>query len=487
MSQEGVRSQLQRTDDEIKNATGKRPTLFRPPYGSITERQKRWIHDEFGYDIILWDVDPLDWKRPGPAVVRNRILKETRPGSIVLSHDIHPGTIEAMPSTFDELEAKGFKFVTVSELLGMATPVTPHPKAEPAEKTAAKAAPSAVPASSPATRSSPTVSCNANPPASDLWPVQCADCLIEMDGPQGRGLQRTESERLLLRGAATACSYSLLALPTRDNEMIVIAVASPRTRRHIADFYELPVGHVSRRQPQIIANRGGHIQAGPMVKIRLRTLVPEDVLKMVCAKRAAILPLRVADAIALANSDPAITAYGLSLARVRLLEPRDHERRFRLELPMRHIVIRECEVEWILPRDKGYWDVIPACARLRVVRPTVIRRPIIIPATFVVRHRIISARFLTHPEDRRYDVHFPRVTLDRRAGTGRDKHLRFHLDHRLLPELHRVLGKIRRRRVGRTRLLVPEDFRGASNRQTETGRKKSPITNAVILYPIPRF
>ncbi len=149
MSQENVRSQLQRTDDEIKSATGQRPTLFRPPYGSITERQKRWIHDEFGYDIILWDVDPLDWKRPGPSVVRSRILKETRPGSIVLSHDIHPGTIEAMPSTFDELQAKGFKFVTVSELIGMATPVTPHPKSEPAEKAAPTLAPSVAPAVAP--------------------------------------------------------------------------------------------------------------------------------------------------------------------------------------------------------------------------------------------------------------------------------------------------------------------------------------------------
>jgi len=149
MSQESVRSQLQRTDDAIKSAIGKSPTLMRPPYGSITEREKRWIHDEFGYDIILWDVDPLDWKRPGPAVVRNRILKETRPGSIVLSHDIHPGTVEAMPSTFDELEAKGFKFVTVSELLDMATPVTPHPKAEAAEKSAATAASPALPAASP--------------------------------------------------------------------------------------------------------------------------------------------------------------------------------------------------------------------------------------------------------------------------------------------------------------------------------------------------
>jgi peptidoglycan/xylan/chitin deacetylase (PgdA/CDA1 family) len=127
MSDEAVRRQLWQTDQAIRSATGNGPTLLRPPYGSITARQKRWIHDEFGYRIILWDVDPYDWKRPGPSVVRNRILKETRPGSIVLSHDIHPGTIEAMPSTLDALEAEGFKFVTVSELLRMATPRTPHP------------------------------------------------------------------------------------------------------------------------------------------------------------------------------------------------------------------------------------------------------------------------------------------------------------------------------------------------------------------------
>src|SRR5438105_9234618 len=126
MSEEGVRSQLRRTDDAIKSATGVRPTLLRPPYGSITAREKRWIHDEFGYQIILWDVDPYDWKRPGPALVRNRILKETQPGSIVLSHDIHPGTIEAMPSTFDALKAKGFKFVTVSELIRTAVAQPPH-------------------------------------------------------------------------------------------------------------------------------------------------------------------------------------------------------------------------------------------------------------------------------------------------------------------------------------------------------------------------
>jgi peptidoglycan/xylan/chitin deacetylase (PgdA/CDA1 family) len=154
MSDEAVRRQIQQTDDAIKNATGKRPTFLRPPYGSITARQKRWIHDEFGYDIILWDVDPYDWKRPGPAVVRNRIFKETRPGSIVLSHDIHPGTIEAMPSTFDELEAKGFKFVTVSELIRMAAARPSHPSPQPEGKVPLSAVGSPSPTPPPA--SSPT-------------------------------------------------------------------------------------------------------------------------------------------------------------------------------------------------------------------------------------------------------------------------------------------------------------------------------------------
>jgi peptidoglycan/xylan/chitin deacetylase (PgdA/CDA1 family) len=131
MSDEAVRRELQKTDDAIFAAIGKHPTLLRPPYGSITARQKRWIHDDFGYRIIIWDVDPLDWKRPGPSVVCNRILKETRPGSIVLAHDIHPPTLEAMPATFDQLDRKGFKSVTVSELLAMATPVPPKPAAIP--------------------------------------------------------------------------------------------------------------------------------------------------------------------------------------------------------------------------------------------------------------------------------------------------------------------------------------------------------------------
>src|SRR5256714_10944635 len=156
MSDDSVRSQLRRTDDAIGSPTGSRPTMMRPPYGSITPREKHWIHDEFGYGVILWDVDPLDWKRPGPPVVRNRILKETQPGSIVLSHDIHPGTIEAMPSTLDALEAKGFKFVTVSELIRMATPKPSHPSPQGGGNPPASATPSPSPSATPMQQPSST-------------------------------------------------------------------------------------------------------------------------------------------------------------------------------------------------------------------------------------------------------------------------------------------------------------------------------------------
>jgi peptidoglycan/xylan/chitin deacetylase (PgdA/CDA1 family) len=119
LSDADVRSQLQRTEDIIVKTAGIKPKLMRPPYGELTKRQRILVNHEFGYKVILWDVDPLDWKRPGPDVVAQRIIAGARPGSIILSHDIHPPTIAAMPQVFDALLAKGFKFVTVSELLAM--------------------------------------------------------------------------------------------------------------------------------------------------------------------------------------------------------------------------------------------------------------------------------------------------------------------------------------------------------------------------------
>jgi peptidoglycan/xylan/chitin deacetylase (PgdA/CDA1 family) len=127
MSEEAVRSQINRTKEAINAATGgKASDLMRPPYGSLTSAQRRWMHDDLGYKIMLWSVDPFDWKRPGPEAITHRIVEGTHSGGIVLVHDIHPGSVAAMPATLDGLLAKGFKFVTVSELLAMELP--PEPK-----------------------------------------------------------------------------------------------------------------------------------------------------------------------------------------------------------------------------------------------------------------------------------------------------------------------------------------------------------------------
>jgi peptidoglycan/xylan/chitin deacetylase (PgdA/CDA1 family) len=117
-----VTAEITKTQDAIKQASGFTPTLLRPPYGAITPRQRQWIENQFGLSVILWSVDPLDWKRPGPSVVTQRILSQARPGAIILSHDIHKQTVDAMPATLDGLIAKGYKFATVTQLIAMNKP-----------------------------------------------------------------------------------------------------------------------------------------------------------------------------------------------------------------------------------------------------------------------------------------------------------------------------------------------------------------------------
>ena len=132
MGEEGVTDQLQKTHDIIRHTTGVEPKVMRPPFGAFTPNQRAWANKKWGYKIIMWDVDPLDWKVRNAEHVKSEILRQTVAGSIILTHDIHKSTIDAMPETLDGLTAKGFKFVSVSELLAMDKPVAPKPKATPA-------------------------------------------------------------------------------------------------------------------------------------------------------------------------------------------------------------------------------------------------------------------------------------------------------------------------------------------------------------------
>lgn len=111
--------ELETCAQAVKDACGVAPKVMRPPYGAMTTAQRQAAYNKYGYHIIFWDVDPLDWKKPGPSVVANRLIQGAKPGSVLLSHDIHAGTIEAMPAAIRGLKANGYRLVTVSELIEM--------------------------------------------------------------------------------------------------------------------------------------------------------------------------------------------------------------------------------------------------------------------------------------------------------------------------------------------------------------------------------
>src|SRR6478609_7272269 len=77
LSDDEARADLRRCHEAIVNACGVPPRTMRPPYGGLLQRQREWVHAEFGYPIILWSVDPLDWKRPGAAAITARITSGT--------------------------------------------------------------------------------------------------------------------------------------------------------------------------------------------------------------------------------------------------------------------------------------------------------------------------------------------------------------------------------------------------------------------------
>ncbi|WP_433473446.1 polysaccharide deacetylase family protein [Spirillospora sp. CA-142024] len=116
-SKKKILSELTRTQDAIRRASGVTPVMLRPPYGSTSGRLTK-ITREMGMAQVLWTVDPLDWEHHDTGYVEKRVLESVKPGSIVLMHDIHPTSVRAVPKIIDRLAAEGYVFVTVPDLFG---------------------------------------------------------------------------------------------------------------------------------------------------------------------------------------------------------------------------------------------------------------------------------------------------------------------------------------------------------------------------------
>jgi peptidoglycan-N-acetylglucosamine deacetylase len=113
--------QIRPTQKAIHAATGFRPCLLRPPYGTAPPAVVG-IARSLGLLTIQWDVDPQDWARPGADVIAQRVLAAVHPGAIVIMHDgggDRSETVDALGTIVPTLLARGYHLVTVPQLLGL--------------------------------------------------------------------------------------------------------------------------------------------------------------------------------------------------------------------------------------------------------------------------------------------------------------------------------------------------------------------------------
>ncbi|MEU5888941.1 polysaccharide deacetylase family protein [Streptomyces sp. NPDC047461] len=112
LTSEQVAYQLNRTSTAIKAATGKEPTLFRPPYGAVNST----VRGATKLSPVLWTLDTEDWKYPDAAKVAQSVIGKVQRNDVVLMHDIHATSVAAVPEILRTLGARGYHFVTVSHL-----------------------------------------------------------------------------------------------------------------------------------------------------------------------------------------------------------------------------------------------------------------------------------------------------------------------------------------------------------------------------------
>jgi len=113
LSKQEFQDELNKTQEKVKQVTGFTPKLFRPTYGGYSDRLKSYTDLTF----VLWDVDSSDWKVKKKEKILNNIIPNVKDGSIILMHDNHEYSVNAIDSVVKTLHDKGYKFVTVSELL----------------------------------------------------------------------------------------------------------------------------------------------------------------------------------------------------------------------------------------------------------------------------------------------------------------------------------------------------------------------------------
>ncbi|MBW4510332.1 MAG: polysaccharide deacetylase family protein [Scytonematopsis contorta HA4267-MV1] len=122
MDEQTAGKEIETTADLIYKTTNIKTTLFRPPGGIMTNCVADYAK-KHNYTIVMWSADSIDYSHPSVPVIVNRVMREAKPGGIVLMHDgggnNRSQTIAALPQIISKLKAQGYSFVTIPKLLQM--------------------------------------------------------------------------------------------------------------------------------------------------------------------------------------------------------------------------------------------------------------------------------------------------------------------------------------------------------------------------------
>ena len=116
LSSTDLTDQIMNTRAKIYDVTEIDTTMIRPPYGSYNDEVKQ-VCTDLGIVMVNWSLDTLDWKYKDAGKIYNTIMSDVKDGDIILCHDLHSTTVDAMERVIPALIEKGYQLVTVSELL----------------------------------------------------------------------------------------------------------------------------------------------------------------------------------------------------------------------------------------------------------------------------------------------------------------------------------------------------------------------------------
>jgi peptidoglycan-N-acetylglucosamine deacetylase len=118
-NQQAAAFEIERTTDLIYQVTGVKTNLFRPPGGVMHNGLVAYARGE-KYSVVMWSSDSTDYKLPPVPKLVNNVMKDSKPGGIVLMHDgggNRSRTVQALPEIISNFRKQGYRFVTVPELL----------------------------------------------------------------------------------------------------------------------------------------------------------------------------------------------------------------------------------------------------------------------------------------------------------------------------------------------------------------------------------